>query len=289
MTAVRLAVRKTQKLFIGGAFVRSESGRTFAHQSGTGIIHVARATRKDLRDAVRAARGAWLPWSNRTAYNRGQIIYRLAEMIESRRAQFTDVIVHDGQSMVKARREVDAAIDRTLWYAGWCDKIEQWLSTKNPVGLPHFNVSSPEPTGVVGIVPPDLPALLGLVSMIVPPLCAGNTVVTLTSQRDPLSAVALAEALATADVPGGVVNILSGDRAELVPHLARHMDVNALDMCCSGAGLRSEAAQLACENLKRLRVKAEPPAASWFAEAAQSPRCIERFMEIKTVWHPAGV
>jgi acyl-CoA reductase-like NAD-dependent aldehyde dehydrogenase len=285
----RVTIRKTAKLFIGGAFVRSESGRTFAYEHGGRVVNVARASRKDVRDAVRAGRAAWPSWRDRSAYNRGQIVYRLAEMLESRRDQFTDALTCSGVAPAMAATEVNAAIDRVVWYAGWCDKIEQLLSTKNPVGLKHFNVSSPEPTGVVGIVAPDQPALLGLVSTIIPVVCGGNCAVVLVGERDPLCAIALAEALATADVPSGVVNILTGGFADTVPTLAGHMDVNALDLWIGDEALDAATAQRACENIKRVRRGGVPARRFWFSERAQGPSWIEAFMEIKTVWHPAGV
>ncbi len=287
--ATRVAVRKTHKLYIGGAFVRSESGRTFSLPARDQVFQIARATRKDVRDAVRAARTAWPSWRDRTAYNRGQIVYRLAEIIESRRDQFVETLRMTGASPGAAGSEVSAAIDRIVWYAGWCDKIEQLLSTKNPVGLSHFNVSSPEPTGVVGLVAPIEPGFVGLVSTLVPVACSGNTAVAIASDRDPLSAVALAEALATADVPGGVVNVLTGYRSETVPTLAGHMDVNALDLWIADEAQDAAAAQVACNNVKRVRRRGEPPQRFWFTDAAQGPDWIEGFMEIKTVWHPAGV
>lgn len=287
--AQRVDVRKTQKLFIGGAFTRSESGRTLPVARDGHVVQVARGSRKDVRDAVRAARSAWPGWRDRAAYNRGQIIYRLAEIVESRRAQFVEALRASGVTAAGAQREVESAIDRVVWYAGWCDKIEQMLSTKNPVALTHFNVSSPEPTGVVGIIAPQSPALLGLVSTLVPALCGANTVVAIASERDPLTAVALAEALATSDLPGGVANLITGLRAELTPWLASHMDVNALDLWVADAALDEQAASAACANVKRVRRGGEPAARFWFSPQAQAPGWIEAFMEIKTVWHPAGV
>jgi acyl-CoA reductase-like NAD-dependent aldehyde dehydrogenase len=213
----------------------------------------------------------------------------LAEIIESRRDQFVETLRITGTSHGAADREVSISIDRIVWYAGWCDKIEQLLSTKNPVGLSHFNVSSPEPTGVVGVVAPTHPGLLGLVSAVVPVVCGGNTAVAIASDRDPLSAVALSEALATADVPGGVFNVLTGYRSDTVPTLAGHMDVNALDLWIADEAQDAAAAQLACNNVKRVRRHGEPPQRFWFTDAAQGPGWIEAFMEIKTVWHPAGV
>jgi len=275
---MRVDVRKTPKLFINGAFVRSESGRTMPVDYRGKATNVARASRKDLRDAVRAARAALPAWSGKSAYNRGQIFYRLAEMIETRRAAFD-----------LRPRELDAAIDRVVWYAGWCDKIEQYLSTKNPVAGPHFNVSAPEPTGVVGVIAPADSALLGLVSTIVPPLCGGNTVVVVSHAEQSRAAVAFAEAIATADLPPGAVNILTGDVEELSQHLARHMDVNALSIWGESDSMRREAQILGADNVKRMDVHPEPKTRWWYDDAAQSPHRIATFMEIKTVWHPAGV
>lgn len=283
----RLGVRKTYKLFVNGAFARSESGRTFVAPSAGASIHVARASRKDTRDAVRAARAAWPAWRDRSGYNRGQILYRLAEMMESRSGQLAHALALAGEAKAQARKEIDAAIDRAVWYAGWCDKLEQVLSTKNPVGMKHFNVSSPEPTGVVALVAPLRPGLLGLVSPLASAVCSGNTVVALASQRDPHSAVALAEAIAVADVPPGVINILTGYREEVVPTLASHLDVNALDLWMSGTQ-ESEAAVRACDNVKRVRRPGEPPLRYWSDGSDQRLESISAFVEIKTVWHPAG-
>ena len=263
---MRLPVRKTYKLFIGGAFPRSESGRTYEAEGQ----NVARASRKDVRDAVRAARTSFPKWAGMTAYNRGQILYRLAEMVEARSAEFADLCT--------GRDEVERTIDRIVWYAGWADKLAQVLGSSNPVAGPYFNFTVPEPTGVVGVLAPDEPPLLGLVSRIVPPLTGGNAVVAVASEPHPLAAIELAEALATSDVPGGVVNILTGHRAELAPWLASHMDVNALDI--SGAdGESPDLERAAAENVKRvIRGKAD----------AQSPWEIANFLELKTVWHPVG-
>lgn len=275
---MRIDVRKTPKLFINGAFVRSESGRTIPAQEPGRTINVARASRKDVRDAVRAARAALPAWSGKSAYNRGQIFYRLAEMLETRRS-----------ALRASASEVDAAIDRIVWYGGWCDKIEQYLSTKNPVAGPHFNVSSPEPTGVVGVIAPASSLLLGLVSTIAPPLCAGNTVVIVVHTTGFTAAIPLAEAVATADFTPGAVNILTGEVEELTQHLARHMDVNALSIWGGSDAMRRQAAMLGAENVKRIDAHPEPKPRSWFGDAAQSPQRIAAFMEIKTVWHPAGV
>jgi acyl-CoA reductase-like NAD-dependent aldehyde dehydrogenase len=263
----RLPVRKTYKLFVGGEFPRSESGRTYEAEGQ----NAARASRKDLRDAVRAARGAFPKWAGMTAYNRGQVLYRVAEMMEARRAEFAD--------LCSGPKEVDRSIDRFVWYAGFADKLAQVLGSSNPVAGPYFNFTVPEPTGVVGILAPEEPALAGLVSRLAPAIVGGNAVVAVASESHPLAAIELAEALATADVPGGVVNILTGLRDELAPVLAGHMDVNALDV--SGAdGQMPALEQLAAENVKRV-VRGAPD--------DQSPWEIAGFLELKTVWHPIGV
>jgi acyl-CoA reductase-like NAD-dependent aldehyde dehydrogenase len=262
----RLPVKKTYKLYIAGEFPRSESGRTYLAEGQ----NVARASRKDLRDAVRAARAAVPGWAGATAYNRGQVLYRVAEMIEARHA---DLATH-----CSGRDEVDRSIDRFVWYAGWADKLAQVLGGTNPVAGPYFNFTIPEPTGVVGILAPDEPALEGLVSRLAPAIVGGNAAVIVASEQHPLAAIELAEALATSDLPGGVVNILTGHRAELAPWLAGHMDVNALDV--TGAdGLAPELEKLAAENVKRV-VRG--------AADGQSPWEIAAFLELKTVWHPIG-
>jgi acyl-CoA reductase-like NAD-dependent aldehyde dehydrogenase len=283
----RLAVRKTYKLFVGGDFPRSESGRSYpaTGQDGELVARVARASRKDLREAVRSARGAFSGWSGKTAYNRGQVLYRVAELMEGRRDQFVEEVRRAGATDPEAG--VDAAIDRWVWYAGWSDKIHHVLGSVNPVAAPYFNFTLPEPTGVVGIVaPPDAP-LLGLVSRLAPAVVSGNCVVVLASERWPLPAVTLAEVLATSDVPGGVINILTGFTEELVPWLAGHMDVNALDVTGVPEALRQEVERLCAENVKRI-VLAEGPQADWLADTAQSPYAVTAFMEMKTVWHPMG-
>jgi acyl-CoA reductase-like NAD-dependent aldehyde dehydrogenase len=262
----RLPVKKTYKLFVGGAFPRSESGRTYEAEGQ----NVARASRKDARDAVRAARGAFAQWARATAYNRGQVLYRLAETMESR--------ADDLAGVCSGRAEVDAAIDRVVWYAGWADKLPQVLGGSNPVAGPYFNFTVPEPTGVVAIVAPVEPALDGLVSRLAPALVGGNAVVAVASEPHPLAAIELAEAVATSDVPAGVVNVLTGSRDELAPVLAAHMDVNAIDV--TGAdGEAAELERLAAENVKRV-VRGVP--------GVQSPWEIEAFLELKTVWHPVG-
>ena len=262
----RLPVAKTYKLYIGGAFPRSESGRTYEAEGA----NVALASRKDVRDAVRAARGAFPGWARLTAYNRGQVLYRAAEMMEGRRAEFAE--------LTGGEAEVDAAVDTWVWYAGWADKLAQVLGASNAVAGPYFNFTIPEPTGVVGILAPDEPALEGLVSRLAPAIVGGNAVVVVASETHPLAAVEFGEVLATADVPGGVVNILTGHREELAPWLAGHMDVNAIDL--TGAdGLAPELEQLAAENVKRV-VRGSP--------TTQSPWEISSFLELKTVWHPIG-
>jgi len=263
----RLPVKKTYKLYIGGDFPRSESGRTYKAQGA----NVARASRKDMRDSVRAARAAFPKWAGMTAYNRGQVVYRIAEMLEARRAEFAELCAGPD--------EVDLSIDRLVWYAGWSDKLAQVLGASNPVAGPYFNFTVPEPTGVVGILAPEEPPLLGLVSRLAPAIVGGNAAVVVASEGSPLAAVELAEVLATSDVPGGVVNLLTGYREELAPVLAGHMDVNALDL--AGAdGQVEELERLAADNVKRV-VRG--------ASDRQSPWEIAAFLELKTVWHPIGV
>ena len=262
----RLPVKKTYKLFVGGAFPRSESGRTYEAEGQ----NVARASRKDVRDAVRAARAAQSAWAAATAYNRGQVLYRLAEMVEARVPEFAELST--------GRDEVERAIDRIVWYAGWADKLPQVLGGSNPVAGPYFNFTVPEPTGVVAVLAPDEPPLLGLVTRLLPPLVGGNAVVAVASEQRPLAAIELAEAIATSDVPGGVVNLLTGFRAELAPILASHMDVNAIDIG-SANGAAPELEKLAAENVKRV---------VHGGADAQSPWEIAGFLELKTVWHPIG-
>jgi len=262
----RLPVKKTYKLFIGGAFPRSESGRTYEAEGQ----NVARASRKDVRDAVKAARGAFAGWSAATAYNRGQVLYRLAEMVESRVPEFSE--------LCSGREEVECAIDRIVWYAGWADKLPQVLGGSNPVAGPYFNFTVPEPTGVVAVLAPEEPPLLGLVTRLLPPLVGGNVVVAVASDQRPLAAIELAEAIATSDVPAGVVNLLTGFAAELGPWLASHMDVNALDIAGTD-GDAPELERLAAENVKRVVHGRADVQSLWE---------IARFLELKTVWHPIG-
>ncbi|WP_430646165.1 aldehyde dehydrogenase family protein [Agromyces sp. GXS1127] len=279
----RLAVPKTYKLFIGGAFPRSESGRTYEVRAADGgfLANAAKASRKDARDAIVAARGAVAGWAGATAYNRGQVLYRIAELLEGRRAQFAAEIEEaEGLSRAQAAAQVDEAIDRWVWYAGWADKFAQVAGNANPVAGPYFNISVPEPTGVVAIVAPQDSSLVGLVSAIAPALVAGNAVVAVASERFPLSAISLAEVLATSDVPKGVVNVLTGSPAEIAPWLASHADVNALDLVGAGDLDWVDLEIAAADTLKRvLRPESGPDA------AAPTLDRIAAFTETKTVWH----
>ncbi len=285
--SARVAVRKTYKLYIGGAFPRSESGRSYPVSAPGGelLAHAALASRKDVRDAVRAARSALGGWSKATAYNRGQVLYRVAELLEGRRAQFTDeVAAAEGCTPARARDAVDAAIDRWVHYAGWTDKFAQVVGATDPVAGPYFTFSLPEPTGVVGVLAPQDSSLLGLVSVVAPVLATGNTAVVIASQHRPLPAVSLTEVLATSDLPGGVLNVLTGYTAELAPVLAAHRDVNALDLTGADPGARAGGRAAAAHNVKRVYV---PRATDWAAPPDLSR--LRAFVEIKTVWHPVGV
>jgi aldehyde dehydrogenase (NAD+) len=286
-TPERLAVAKTYKLYIDGSFPRSESGRVYPVHDGKGafLANAAHASRKDVRDAVAAARKAFGGWSGATAYNRGQVLFRIAEVLEGRREQFaTEIAAAENLSRKQARSVVDAAVDRTVWYAGWTDKISMVLGAANPVAGPYFSFSVPEPTGVVGVLAPQDSSLLGLISVVAPVIVAGNTCVVVASADRPLPAVTFAEVLATSDVPGGVVNILTGRAAELAPWLAAHADVNALDPTGAPAELRTELAQAAADTVKRvLPARGEP---DWTAEP--DLQRLRAFTEIKTVWHPVG-
>src|SRR5579872_2765622 len=285
----RLAVRKMYKLFINGAFVRSESGRSDPLWDGSEFgANIARGSRKDVRDAVVAARSAQPKWLATAPGTRGLILYRLAEMMEARHEELVDRVREGGNlSAAAAETEVVAAIDRVIWYAGWCDKYAALLSTRNPVGGPHFNFSAAEPMGVVAMLAPDEPPLLGLVSVLMPALVAGNAVVLVASQTDPRTAVVFAEALATSDVPAGAVNIITGIRSELAPVLAKHMDVNAIAFV--DGPLTAELQMAAAENVKRTRVLPHRGSREWFSPAAQSLDDIAAYSEIKTIWHPAGI
>ncbi|HMD01453.1 MAG TPA: aldehyde dehydrogenase family protein [Candidatus Baltobacteraceae bacterium] len=288
---LRLDVRKTYKLYVNGEFVRSESGRSDVAGAGTeDSANVARASRKDLRDAVVAARAAWPRWAGATPMNRGLVLYRLAEMMDARRAQFVERlrfgIKLDEPSAI---RETTTAIDRVLWYAGWCDKYAALLSARNPVAGPYYNYSTPEPMGVVGVIAPDEPSLLGVVSAVVPPLVSGNTVVALASELDPRTAIVFAECLATCDLPAGAVNVLTGRRIEVAPHLARHMDVNALEAFSLDGPFAAELERLASDNLKRCRMIPALSPAEWFAPEAQDLANVAAFTETKTIWHPSAI
>ena len=294
--AARVGVRKAYKMFIDGAFVRSESGRytQVPEQVGEGRggsvnkENIPRASRKDGRDAVVAARRAWDGWSARTAFNRGQILYRLAEMLDARQDELARALERGGQDAGAARREVAATIDRAIAYAGWSDKYQSLFSSLNPVGGPHFNFTLPEPVGVVAIAAPPRPALLGLVGSILPVIVGGNTCVVLASEADPRVAITFSEALATSDLPAGVVNILTGEVAEVLPHLAKHMEVAALDLHGLAPALQKSVEVDAAGNVKRVRARALSEDAWFDAKGAESPRWIERFVEMKTIWHPSG-
>jgi acyl-CoA reductase-like NAD-dependent aldehyde dehydrogenase len=289
----RLEVRKTYKLYIGGKFPRTESGRSYLVHDAKGkpLANACRASRKDVRDAVVAARKAFPGWSGATAYNRGQVLYRVAEMLEGRRDQFVEEVVKaEGATQRQAADAVAKAVDRWVWYAGWADKLAQVLGSANPVAGPYFNFSVPEPTGVVGLVAPADSSLVGLVSRLAPIIVSGNTAVVLTSQTRPLPAVTLGEVLATSDLPGGVVNLLSGFTTELIGPLAAHMDVDALDLAGLDLALYRDAELAAATNVKRVVAPLRLSQRAWLDDArTQDPYWIAAFLEIKTVWHPIGV
>jgi acyl-CoA reductase-like NAD-dependent aldehyde dehydrogenase len=287
----RLAVRKTYKLYVGGAFPRSESGRSYevTDVRGRFLANAAMASRKDARDAVVAARKAYGGWSGATAYNRGQVLYRVAEVMEGRRAQFVDeVAAGEGVTRPRAEKAVDAAVDRWVWYAGWADKIAQVAGSSNPVAGPYFDFSVPEPTGVVAVLAPQSSSLLGLISVLAPVIVSGNTAVVVASEARPLPAITMGEALATSDVPGGVVNLLTGRTAEIAPWLASHMDVNAVDL--TGVAGDDDLARTlendAAENLKRV-IRAPAAEPDWTAEPGLGR--LTAYLETKTVWHPVGI
>lgn len=288
----RLSVRKAYKMLVGGQFVRSESGRYIQVADPMSLggtkENVPWASRKDVRDAVVVARGAWEGWSGRTAYNRGQILYRLAEMLEARQGELSRALERGGLDASRAATETAAAIDRVVSYAGWADKYQSLFSSLNPVAGPHFNFTVPESMGVVGVVAPARPALLGLLGAVLPIITAGNTVIVLASEEDPRTALVLGEALATSDLPGGVINVLTGRAAELLPHLAKHMEVAALDLHGVTPELARKAEEAAIVNVKRVRTRSLDEAAWFDADGATSPRWIERFVEMKTIWHPSG-
>ncbi|MDA8435486.1 MAG: aldehyde dehydrogenase family protein [Actinomycetales bacterium] len=286
--ASRLEVRKTYKLYIGGAFPRSESARSYevTDTKGRFLANAALASRKDARDAVVAARKAQPGWTGATAYNRGQVLYRVAEVMEGRRGQFVEEVSRgEGLTARRAEAVVEASIDRWVWYAGWADKLAQVLGSTNPVQGPYYNFSVPEPTGVVAVIAPQESSLLGLVSVVAPVVVSGNTAVVLASESRPLAAITLSEVLATSDVPGGVVNLLTGRVAEVAPWLAAHMDVNAIDVAgVHDADLRTALEVAAADNVKRVR---RPDTDDWSADPGLSR--VRSFLETKTVWHPIGV
>lgn len=285
----RLPITKTPKPYVGGAFIRSESGRTFPVQdvAGTFFANIPQCTRKDLRNAVEAAAKAGPGWAKRTAYNRGQILYRLGEMLEARRQEMIDTLALFGAAKAAAIREVDTATDRLIYYAGWADKYEQVLGNVNPVASAHFNFTVTEPMGVVGVIAPDAPALLGLVSLVAPVIVSGNTVVALASEKTPYPAILLGEMLATSDLPGGVVNVLTGFRKELVPTFATHTHLRAIS-AVAGADERKALQLGAAESVKRVHFAAAGGDDDWFEDSAQSLYAIRDFLEFKTTWHPIG-
>ncbi|HRI81488.1 MAG TPA: aldehyde dehydrogenase family protein [Opitutaceae bacterium] len=283
----RIPIAKTPKPYVGGAFIRSESGRTFPLKDAAGnfFAHIPQCTRKDLRNAVEAAAKAGPGWAKRTAYNRGQILYRLGEMVESRRTELIDTLVRFGATKTAAAKEVDACSDRLVYYAGWADKYEQVLGNVNPVASPHFNFTVTEPMGVIGVIAPDAPALLGLVSLIAPVIASGNTVVAEVSETNPYPAILLGEMLATSDLPGGVVNLLTGFRKELVPTFATHTHLRGISAAVDEAD-RKTLRLGAAESVKRVHFAGE--ATDWFSAKAQDLYAIRDFIEFKTTWHPVG-
>lgn len=291
MTTPRISVRKTLKLFIGGQFPRSESGRYLpvVGANGTLMSNISYASKKDLRDAVVVARKAQDAWAARTAFNRGQIVYRIAEVLEARRAQLEKLLIDAlGLEASAAAAEVSEAVDRLVWYAGWADKFEQFLGSVNPVAAPFHNVSRVEAVGVVAVFAPNSPALLGLISAIAPVIVAGNTCIVSTEGAATLLAVELAEILATSDVPGGVVNLLTGKHADLQPTAASHMDIDAIALFDVADDQARAIGVAASETIKRVRRRDAPAPGWWFTEAAQSPWWIADFVEIKTAWHPVA-
>lgn len=284
----RLPITKTPKPYVGGAFIRSESGRTYpiADAAGAFFANIPQCTRKDLRNAVEAAAKAGPGWARRTAYNRGQILYRLGEMLEARRQEMIDVLVRGGCDKGRAAKGVDASVDRLIYYAGWADKYEQVLGNVNPVASSHFNFTVTEPMGIIGVIAPDKPPLLPLISLIAPVIVSGNTVVALASEKMPYPAILFGEMLATSDLPGGVVNLLTGFRKELVPTFATHTHLRGISAVAS-ADERRTLRLGAAESVKRVHF-AEGEEADWLGEGSQSVYAIRDFLEFKTTWHPIG-
>jgi len=279
----REEILKTYKIYIGGAFPRTESGRYYPLTGRKGLLaNICLCSKKDVRNAVTAARSAFAGWSSRAAFNRSQVLYRIAEMLEGRKAQFISELLVMGANKKDAERELALAIDRLVYYAGWCDKYQQVFSSVNPVSSSHYNFSVPEPTGVVAVLAPETSSLVGLVSVIAPVIASGNTCVALASEGKPLCAISFAEVIHSSDVPAGVVNILTGRSAELLPHLSGHMDVNALVYCRSDAAEMKAVQENAALNVKRIVIRRE----SWMKESAQNPYFILDTTEIKTTWHP---
>jgi len=284
----RLDIQKTYKLYIGGKFPRTESGRYYAinDRKGKLIANMCMASRKDFRNAVVVARKSQNPWANVTALNKGQILYRIAEMLEGRKEQFITELVAQGETIIAAQKEVDISIDRLVYYAGWSDKYQQFFSTVNPVSSSHFNFSTLEPVGVVAIISPEKQSLLGLVSMIAPAIVGGNTVIILASENKPLTAISFAEVLNSSDVPGGIVNILTGKKEELMSHMASHMDVNTIVYCGKEENEIKMINELASNNIKRTVFYKKN---DWTSDRSESPYLIEKIQEVKTTWHPVEV
>jgi len=284
----RLGINKTYKLYIGGKFPRTESGRYYAINNNKGnlIANMCLASRKDFRNAVVTARKAQSSWSNSSALNKGQILYRIAEMLESRKEQFITELIEQGETKMNAETEVDLAIDRLVYYAGWSDKFQQFFSAVNPVSSTYFNFSNVEPVGIIAIIAPENPSLLGLISVVAPAIVSGNTVIILASESLPLTSISFAEVLNSSDVPGGVVNILTGRKEELISHMASHMDVNAIVYCGKNTDDIKRISELASKNLKRTVFYKKN---DWAIDQCQSPYFIEKTLEVKTTWHPTSV
>ena len=294
--SARVPVNKAYKMYVGGAFIRSESGRTTQVQGEADgsadplAVNIPRGSRKDARDAVLAAKNAQAGWAGRTAYNRGQILYRLAEIMESRRAELVTSLERGGSDHAAAEREVDIAVDRAVYYAGFADKFQSLVASSNPVSGPHFGFSVPEAMGVIAMVAPARPVLLGLVSTILPAIVSGNTVVIVASAEDPRTAIVFCECLATSDLPGGVVNVITGEASEVAPHLAKHREVNAVEAFLTDAALRTSIERDATGSVKRVRTLAPLEASAWETDGVgQGLGWIERHLETKTIWHPVGI